>query len=381
MICDTDNMQRMNTNGRSRIQIPVRHEASSSKLTPEMCRAIRRQDHNGGFDYWKSGYTGLGDVTSPTIERKPKFPGMSQINVTFPGLFLPNVDGMATRLRRRNSNVTPNSMPLGIRRSNSMISTTPTRRIPIQTIHIPRKSIVNLDLASQPQSPDPSLTYTNATFPDIGHFQASQNRARNVDYSWDDRNFAEAEDATDGYLDNGEDMSKPMPDYPSVISEDFNEYEEFSEVESISSPVILSDSEKPAFPIQNGKPYKSILKSPSSGQSWVSKERFIPQQIKMPSVCSYTLPSSRPGLVPTITLFNSSGKLGSMRPQPHNGYVYNSLRRQQSARASSSQVVPMGYDDQLSEVVNDMTTRKRCVRFSATHQIHEYRPYDPIINC
>lgn len=372
----------MSTNGR-RIPIPVRHEHSITRLTPEMCRAIRRQESNDGFDYWKAGFSGPGSSSSPTIDRKAGFPNLAQINVTFPGVFLPNVDGVSAKLRRRNSIVgfPPNSAPLlGLRRSNSMISTVPSRRIPIQTVQSTKRSL-NSDFTTQ--LPEPLMSYTNASFPDIGLFRSIPTRYRNVNYPWDDKNLSDAEDVPDGDADDADDandLPKPAPDYPTVATDD---YEEFNEVESIQSPIILSDTDRPSYPVQNGKPYKSILKN--SGQSVVSKEHFIPQQIKMPSVCSYQLPSSRPGLVPTVTLYNSSGKVAmdSLRGHPHNGYVYNSLRRQQSAKASSRVVPAEDYDncDQFTGVVNDVTTRKRCVRFNVAHQIHEYRPHDPIINC
>lgn len=371
----------MSLNGR-RIPIQVRHE--TTKITPEMSRAIKRQESNGGFDYWKAGFAGPGSISSLSSDRRPGNQNLSRIHFTFPGVFLPNVDGVSSKLRRRNSTVTGispvSSQPVMIRRSNSMISSMPSRRIPIQTLNTSRKS-VNCDVE------DPVLTYTDNNFPDLGLFRSPPNPSRYTEFWEDDTNVKEADDIR--FEDKNEsmdisltrDISPGYDTYDSVVS-DYEDYEEVNEVENIRSNFELNDIDRPAFPVANGKPYKSILKNSSSSPSVVNKEEFIPQQIKMPSVCSYQLPSPRSEIVPTVTLYNSSGKvtLQPIRPKVSNGYLYNSLRRHQSAKASS-RVVPMDYENNLTDVVNDVTTRKRCVRFNVAHQVHEYRPFDPIINC
>lgn len=364
----------MSTTGR---RIPVRQESVSNRMTPEMCKAIRRQEKNAGFDYWKAGFPGLGS-TGPPADRRPGLQNLSQINLTFPGLFLPNVDGAINKPRRRDSiaGLPANSAPtLTLRRSNSMISSVPSsRRIPVQTVSSSNKTSKR-DLTCS-QLTDSLLSYTNASFPNIGLFRSTTNRPRASDYLWED--LTPESEGLSQSEQNADDDDDDVPTYHTMLADDC---EEFSEIETVKSPVELNHIYNPTFPVRNRKPYKSILKNSNSSDSALPGRNLNgPQSAKMPTVCSYQLPSPRSGAVSSATLYRPSGNVvtDSFRPRMHNGYMYNSVRRQQSA---SARVVPVDCDNHLADLVSDVATRKRCVRFNVAHQIHEYRPFDPIINC
>ena len=334
------------------------------KMTPEMSRAIRRHEKNTGFDYWKTGFSGLNVISPTSLERRQyTSPKMTQININFPGFFLPNVD--KPRRKDAMSVHNPLASPFPFARSKStMTSSTVPRRRPTER---PKRK-TEQDLTCM-QLTDSVLSYAGPRFSALSIFRhpLGTSHLKYVDSSGDDGGRTSTDDER---VSSADDLQNGVRDSESDTGDS-------SELSSQNQEV----SPKPNYRRPSPKPQKSILKNRTLVNTTEIDGNKDPFDVELPrpqAVCSYVMSPIKVSSAPRATAHsrqNSKLVLESIRPRINSGYAYSSIRRYPSAKSCSSY---SDNNDSLVDILNDLNDRKRIVRFNASHQIHEYTPCKPI---
>ncbi|KAH3826462.1 hypothetical protein DPMN_128368 [Dreissena polymorpha] len=334
----------------------VREQLSLSKMTPEMFRAIRRQERTTGFDYWKAGFAGTyTHMTSP--ERRKPFQRMTQVNLDFPGF--PCLDLYGKKKRKDANDVTRIvGQPLTLTRSKTCIDAPLPK--PKSRSHNSKKSSFS-DLTCL-QLTDTIFSYSSVPFSGL-EFLKRQIKPAHSKYV--QQIISETIDGVD-CLNTTEGSSDDTPQ---------------SHLDETDGYLPLQDGhvgtlKAATYRLSSPKPQKSILKNRGLPKQTVNHEsdsecalcEFEPARPAV--VCSYQLPSTaRYGALPDATAYSHHGSITVMSAKLKNHVCNTSASGALKRRPSetSRQIIN-------SDTVDGFSDRKRVVRFNAANQIHEYTP-------
>ncbi|KAL4233684.1 hypothetical protein ACF0H5_008365 [Mactra antiquata] len=355
-------------------------------MTPEMCRAIKRQETNAGIDYWKHAINN--DRLHPTFRR------LTQVNLDFPGIFLPNVQTTQS-LRAKRRSQKPPTMVLG-RSKTSLMPDIKSGRVSDANSKPENgdntKKTEFADITCQ-QFADTLLTYNKSPF--AGLFGKAVNQTRFDDYVTDENNNENNPDGTFSpemtYNSFHNDGEKNSDDNSQTVHSDDN----------ISPSILPQEMTSPSGQTSHGdhndvkakpqtKPQKSILKNGNPNTTIVVRPTSATSitetysAANKPSVFSYQLPNSK-----TIRQSSPERRVpsGNMYPKIQNdlpvGYRHFRSVPIRNDINGTVRSIPIRIERQTTVhgSFNDISSRKRSVRFNAAHQVHEYTPCEPVRYC
>ena len=376
----------------------------TAKMTPEMCRAIRRQESNSGLGYWKSGFSNsnITENTSGVQDKKPTYRGVTQVNFDFPGLFLPNVGTQPLKPKRKDPkgqsivlNRTKSSLGPDIRIGRSSDARTKTDN------HDQSKKSTISDLTCL-QLADTLLSYNKNPLTGVYGtstfgLYSSPLASRYADlFSGNKSNDNRTNDEQHGKSNKDSDINSTIGDkkFPILMYHTFqpedNDMLAERHGESISPTsdphvVNVDVNSKP-----QSKPQKSILKNGLSHKtSRPSSETAISYKyttLEKPNASSYHLPGAKAHLrsisetrLPTTTIYpkiqNDMKDTGQ-----HRGLKSIPVKHESTCAIRN---IPVRLEREHTSFgeYRGLETRKRSVRFNAAHEVREYTPCEPTSFC
>lgn len=400
----------------------------TAKMTPEMCKAIKRQETNSGLNYWRTGFNNV-KVSNESAEIQPKkatYRRLAQVNFDFPGLFLPNVDTQTLRQKRKDGK----SHPIILNRTKTSfipeIRTGPissTRQKSDGYNSSKKPSVTDLTCL---QLADTLLSYKSpfsgayGTAP-TGIYTTPPLRSRYMELFCDNKGGEDSEEQQSKSIEvpgnngNYEEMNISTFGYHTYKPEDTDRVAEGQRVirSPLSSDATTEDNDANTRP--QTKPQKSILKNGLTKINRPSSETAISHAypaLEKPSACSYQLPGSKTHLrsvsetrLPNCTLYPKihndlrdfghfhgprniplkNDFVGTLRniPVKHefNGAVRHVPVKHEFTGSVRNIPVKLEKDHPQSGTLTDTAERKRSVRFNAAHEVREYAPCEPISFC
>lgn len=370
-------------------QVPHRTSSGTTiNMTPEMCRAIRRQESNSGLDYWKSGFSYPNNPTTQQSlhEKPPTGRRLSHVNFDFPGLFLPNLGTQSLRFKRKQSQ----PVLLGRSRTSLMPDIKPSRTAESKGAcssnnHTKKATVTDLTCL---QLADTLLSYNKPAWmgfsglSSFGNYYHSPLRTRYTDlfrndYN-DDAEISKSVSTETTANEESDEESKALTfSYQSVNTDNYDmlaggqngDCLSESDTKGTTGDVVA----KPQI-----KPQKSILKN---GQCKLprpnSETVYLTSHLDKPSACAYQLPGAKKHVRSM-----SETRIPSTYPRIYNGVRENRVIRQ----------IPVGHESKTAirtipitvereQTFRDISDRKRSVRFNAAHEVREYAPFEPVSFC
>ena len=368
-----------------------------AKLTTEMTRAIKRQEPNSGLEYWRA--TGINNVGLTTTEKRPTYKKVTQINLNFPGVFIPNLNNVQQQKPKTREH--PTSAVVLARSRTSLVprvtSSSRSQRNANNNVIPESKKVMVTDLTCL-QLADTLLSSKKSPYAGLLNFWPG--RSRYTDYFPDGRDDNHNEETGFGILSDistpvqkhtSSAMSRsgtsiPVLHYKTLPAEEEvlhnNNYREpYNHITVLDSPKSsCAESSSSQIEKRDLKPQKSILKNGSQRQcSANSNGRTIspPEQSDRNSAskCLYQLPNANHN---EKQRNGFSGKIVTLDK------ITPSLQQQSGSRPNSYKSdshSSTNTDYALQGIMNDLSTRKRSVRFNSTHEIREFAPCEPISYC
>lgn len=374
----------------------------TATMTPEMCRAIKRQETNSGLDYWRSGFNSL-KVSSDNAglqARKPNYRRVTQVNFDFPGVFLPNVDTQSFKQKRKDSK----GHSIVLNRTKTLFNPE------IKTGHVsgarqkseshnPSKKATVTDLTCL-QLADTLLSYKSPFSGIYGTTSVVYNtphlRSRYVELFSDDKN--EEDSGEHQNMSSEEIVNNETGDEKGISTFSYQTYKPEQDKDGTGDGQISTgsptSSDLPIVDIDTSiktqiKPQKSILKNGLNRVNRPSSETAISHAyttLEKPSLCSYQLPRMKTHLrsvsetrLPTCPIYpkiqNDLRDLGQ-----YYGYRRLPVKNEFSGTIRN---IPVKLEKEYTHTggFRDLETRKRSVRFNASHEVREYTPCEPTSFC
>lgn len=365
-----------------------------TKMTPEMSKAIKRQEANAGLDYYRTGFSDSNDIPG-SQDKKPTYRRLTKVNFDFPGLFLPTVSTLSLKPKRKPSKGQP--IILG-RSKTSLVPDMKQARIleisPISGNGNHSKGSAVADMTCR-QLADTLLSYNKSPFTGLhcGAFHSSPLGPRYSDLFYDDKSSenTESEKDTKGDIlkttDAAEERRIPTFTYHTFQSDGIGNIADGKRI--IVSPCASDVRESNyASATRRTKPQKSILKNGPNNLIRPSSETVVSHTYPAkPIVCSYQLPTAK-----SKSRSVSENRLPSSTQYPK---IQNDLRDMRYFRGGLRNIpvkheftgsvrhVPVNIERErvITEAYKGISSRKRSVRFNAAHEVREYTPCDPISYC